>query len=134
RHELDQILVALVGLGEEHEVIRLGLWARLLEAASLRDVDLAAEDRLDAALARMVVKDHRRKHVAVLGHRECGHLQPGRFVQQLVDAARAVKQRELGVKMQVNKLVHASTFSLLCSCSRSRYSHSIVEGGFDDMS
>ncbi len=115
-------------------MIRLGLWARFLESTSLRDIDFAAEDRLDAALARVIVKDHRRKHVAVLGHRERRHLQPGRFVQELVDAARAVEQRELGVQMQVNELVHASTFSLLCSCSRSRYSHSIVEGGFDDMS
>jgi hypothetical protein len=40
------------------------------------------------------------------------------------------------MQVKMNKIVHASTFSLLGSCSRSRsaYSHSIVEGGLDEMS
>ena len=104
RHQLDQVLVALVGLGEQHQVVRLGLRPALLEAASLRDVDLAAEDRLEPALARVIVKDHRREHVAVLGHRERRHLQLHRLVEQLVDAAGAVEQRELGVQMEVDEL------------------------------
>ena len=53
------------------------------------------------------------------GHRR--HLQLRRAVEQLADAAGAVEQRELGVQMQVDELVHP-------------YSHSIVAGGFELMS
>ena len=52
----------------------------------------------------MVVEDDRRKHVAVLGDRERRHLQLRRFVEQLVDAAGAVEQRELGVQMKMDEL------------------------------
>jgi hypothetical protein len=40
----------------------------------------------------VIVKDHRREHVAVLGHGERRHLQLHRFVQQLIDPARAVEE------------------------------------------
>jgi hypothetical protein len=101
-------------------MIRLGLRPRLVEPAALRDVDLAAKNRLDAALARVVVKDDRREHVAVLGDRQRRHLELDRFVQQLVDPAGAVEKRKLGVKVKVNEF--------------SAHSHSIVDGGFDEMS
>jgi hypothetical protein len=106
--QLDEILVALVGLREQHQVIGLGLRAALLEAASLRHVDLAAEDRLESALTGMVVEHDRREHVAVLGHRQRRHLQLDRFVQELVDAAGAVEQRELGMKVKVDEVLHFS--------------------------
>ena len=35
RHQLDQVLVAFVGLGQQDQVVRLGLRAALLEPASL---------------------------------------------------------------------------------------------------
>jgi len=117
RHELDQILVAFVGFGEQDQVIRVRLRARLLESASLGDVDLAPEDRLQPAVTRVVVEHDRREHVAVLGDRKRRHLEPHRFVEQLVDPARAIQQRELRMKVKVDELVHASTFSLLSSCS-----------------
>ena len=104
RHQLDQVLVAFVGLRQQHQVVRLGLRAALVEPAALRDVDLAAEDRLQPAVARVVVEDHRRKHVAVLGHGERRHLQLDRFVEQLVDPAGAVEQRELGVEVEMDEL------------------------------
>ena len=34
------------------------------------------------------------------------HLQLGRPIEQLVDAARAVEQRELGVQVQVDEVAH----------------------------
>ena len=71
------------------------------------------------AVARVVVEDDRREHVAVLGDRERRHLQLDRFVEQLVDAAGAVEERELGVQVEVDEV---------------RHSHSIVDGGFDEMS
>ena len=69
-----------------------------------RDVDLAAENRVDAALARLIVKDDRREHVAVLGDRERRHLQLDRAVEQLLDPAGAVEERILGVQVQVDEV------------------------------
>ncbi len=99
-HQLDEVLVALVGLGQQNQVVR-----RLTDIAALRqpaaggDVDLASENWLHAPLFGVVVENYRRKHVAVFGHRQRGHLQTRRLIEQLVDAARAVEQGKLGVTM-----------------------------------
>ena len=99
-------MISLVGLGQQNEVVRrLTYIAALRQAAAGRDVDLAAENRLHAALFGMVVEDDRREHVAVFGHRQCGHLQARRLVEQLVDAARTVEQGKLGVTMKVNEVL-----------------------------
>ena len=97
------------------------------------------------ALARLVVEDDRREHVAVLGDRHRRHLQLDRLVEQLLDPARAVEQRELGVEVEVDEVrlmrsmrlmlitliaVHALGFAHLHAI----YSHSIVDGGFELMS
>ena len=107
RHQLDQVVVALAGLGEQHQVIR-GLARRAALGAPIArgDVDLTAEDRIDPALARLIVEHDRREHVAVLGDRRGRHLQLHRRVEQLLDAARAVEQRVLGVQVQVNEVGH----------------------------
>ena len=106
RHELDEVVVALVGLGQQHEMVRrLPYSAALRQPAAGRDIDLAAENRLHPTLLGVVVEDHRREHVAVLGDGQRRHLQPGRLVQQFVDPARAVEQRKLGVKMKVNEVL-----------------------------
>ena len=55
----------------------------------------------------------------MLGDRDRRHLQLDRLIEQLVDPARAVEQRELGVQVEVDELAH---------------SHSIVDGGFEVMS
>ena len=73
-------------------MVRLGLRTALLEPAPLRDVDLTPENRLESTLARVIVKDHRREHVAVLGDGERRHLQLHRFIEQLVDPAGTVEQ------------------------------------------
>ena len=109
RDELDQVVVPLLGLGEQHQVIgRFARRAALRAPIARRDVDLAAEDRIDPALARLVVKDHRREHVAVLGDRHRRHLQLDRLVEQLLDPARAVEQRILGVQVEVDELSHCN--------------------------
>src|SRR2546422_2736933 len=109
RHELDQIVVALAGLGEQHEMIRrLPRIPALVTAIARRDVHLTPENRLHALLAGLIVEHHRRKEVPVLGDRNRRHLQLRCVVQQLVDAARAVEQRELGVEMQMNEFGHYS--------------------------
>ena len=104
-------------------------------AIARRDVDLAAEDRIDAALARLVVEDDRREHVAVLGDRQRRHLQLDRLVEQFVDAAGAVEQRELGVQVKVDELGHDAIPALsLALVHVGAHSHSIVDGGFELMS
>jgi hypothetical protein len=54
----------------------------------------------------MVVKDHRRKQIPVLGDGNRRHLQPDGLIQQFVDAARAVEQRIFSVKMKVDEFRH----------------------------
>ncbi len=121
RHELDQVVIALEVLGEQHQVIlRLARIPALREPAAGCDVHLAPENRIEPARTRVVVKDHRRKQVAVLRDRNRRHLQPDGLVEQFVDPARAVEQRVFGVEVEVNELGH--------------HSHSIVEGGLELMS
>ena len=86
RDELDEVVEALGRLRQQHQMV-----GRL---ARLRPIDpsdrparrtLAAENRLDAALARLVVEDDRREQVAVLGHGHRRHLQlgaPGRAARR----------------------------------------------------
>ena len=57
----------------------------------------------------------------MLGDRRRRHPELHDLVEQLLDAARAVEQRELGMQVQVDEV-------------RRHYSHSIVEGGFELMS
>ncbi len=121
RDELDEVVIPLAGLGEEDEVVRrLPRRTAFRSTIARRDVDLAAENRVDAPLPRLVVKDDRREHVAVLGDGERRHVQLNRAVEQLFDAAGAVEERVLRVQMQMDELGH--------------YSHSIVDGGFELMS
>jgi len=110
RDELDEVVKAFVAFGEQHEVIRrfAGLPAAIVPAAG-RDIHFATQDRFDAAFLRFVVKRHGREHVAVFGHRDRRHLQFGHPIEQLADAARAVEQRELGVEVKVDEIVHWMT-------------------------
>src|SRR5207248_10366145 len=68
RAELDQIRVALVRLGEERQV-RVAL---LLGLAVVGDVDLAAEERLDAVLFRLSDETDRARERAVVGEPDGG--------------------------------------------------------------
>jgi hypothetical protein len=107
RDQLDEVLEADLVLGQQHQMVRgLTRRAALVEAATRRNVDLAAENRVDPALPRRVVEHHRREHIAVLGDRHRRLAEPGDLVQQLVDPAGAVEQRELGVQVQVDEVRH----------------------------
>src|SRR5690348_11939417 len=94
---------------------RLPRRAALRPSIARRDVHLAAEDRLDAFLLRMVVEHDRREHVAMLGHRQRRHIELRRLIEQFVDAAGAVEQRILGVQMEMNEIGHGSACVLLYS-------------------
>ena len=73
RDQLDEVVVALERLRQEHQVIlRLPGIAALGPPVARRDVDFAPQNRLHAARPRVVVEDHGREQIAVLGHREAG--------------------------------------------------------------
>jgi hypothetical protein len=109
RDQADQVVEALIGLGEQHEVV--GRFAGLsgpIGPAARGDVDLTAEDGLDSALARLVVKGDGREQIAVFGDRDGRHLQLGHAIEQLAHPAGAVEERELRVQVQMNELAHGS--------------------------
>ena len=71
--------------------------------ALLRDVDLAADHRMDAVLLGLVVELDRAEEVAVVGHGDGGHLLLGHDVHQLRDLAGSIEQRVVGVAMKMNE-------------------------------
>jgi hypothetical protein len=84
--------------------------ALLLGAPVVGDVHLAADERLDAVLARLAVELDRAREAPVVGERDRRHLELGRTGRELGDAARPVEDRVLGVDVEVNERLsrHAS--------------------------
>jgi hypothetical protein len=80
--------------------------------------------RAYASAPAVVVEDHRRKQVAVLGDGNRRHLQLHRLIEHFIDPARAIEQRILGVQMKMERIreLYRSRFYVSpCSvpCSRS---------------
>jgi hypothetical protein len=73
-------------------------------AAAFGDVDFAADDGLDVALAGFIEKVGGGEKIAVIrnGHRR--HLLAGGFVKKLAGFARAVEKAEIGMNVEMNKL------------------------------
>ena len=105
--QLDEVLVAGLVFGQKDQVMinvaapRGGL---LVEPAAGRDIDLAADDWLDALLARLPVEIHRPVEHPVVRDGQRGELQLTRPLHQTVQAARPIEQRILGVQVQMNKV------------------------------
>ena len=106
--QLDQVLVADLVPGQQHEVmVHVAHAARallLLEARPGGDIHLAAQDGLDARLLGRRVEFDRPEHVAVVGHGQRGKIQlfgPG---HQPVETAGGIEQRELGVQVQMGEV------------------------------
>ena len=125
RAELDQVRVALVRLGEERQV-RVAL---LLGLAVVGDVDLAAEDRLDAVLFRRLDEVDRARERAVVGEPDGGHLELGRAGRELGNPARPVEDRELGVDVQMDEIGQRARAANLQGRSR----RPLAGGHFDDL-
>ena len=97
--QLREVAEALVVAGQQREVVALD--PPLADRAVVHEVGLEADDRLDAVLpARLVVLD-RPVHHTVVRQPERGLPELGRAGGQLVDLARAVEQRVLGVDVEV---------------------------------
>ena len=82
-------------------VVAVGIGAGFV--ALLRDVDFAADDRMDALGFGRVVELHRAEEVAVVGHGHGGHFLLGDDVHQLADFAGAVEEGIIGVAVQMNE-------------------------------
>ena len=79
----------------------------------LTDVELAAQDRLDALGLRRLKKMHRAVDVAVVGDGH-GFLADAVDVRhQLFHIAGAIQQRVVGVQMKMGKFSHGSDFILV---------------------
>ncbi len=80
--------------------MRVALRQRL---AVVDDVQLAAEDRLDALVGGGLVEIDRAGHRAVVGERDCGHLELRGLPRERRDPARPVEDGVLGVDVQVDE-------------------------------
>ena len=78
--------------------------ALLLRLAVVGDVDLAAEDRLDALLLRLPDEVDRAGERAVVGERHRRHLELGRAGRERRDPARPVEDRVLGVDVEMDEI------------------------------
>ena len=104
--DLDEVAVALVGLGEHREVEDLVLGAlRAVEARRVGEVPLHAEHRLHAGFARRRVHRERAVHVAVIGDADRGLTVGGDGRDDVADPRRTVEHRVLGVQVQVNERI-----------------------------
>src|SRR5262249_7145696 len=129
RDQLDEVLVARA-IADQHGEMVGALVAPVLRApllaAARRDVELAADDRLDAGLHRRVVEIDRAEEIAVIGQRDRRELELLGLGDELLELGGAVEQAVLGMHMEVDEVavLHRAP----------GYSHSIVEGGLDEMS
>ena len=92
--ELYEVAIALVVGGEQRQVVALGPH-RAARGVVVDEVDLTADDRLDAVLCARLVQLDRAVHDAVVGQAD-GRLAELRGARdERVDLARAVEQRVL---------------------------------------
>jgi hypothetical protein len=101
-HDAREVRVALHVLREEHEV-RVRARRRVLARAG-DEVDLAADDRLDARVLARADELQRAVHVRVVGERD-GLLSERRSaLRELLQPDRTVQHRELGVDVEMDEL------------------------------
>ena len=75
-------------------------------SALARDVDFAADDRLDPLLDRRIVELHGAEEVAVVGQRDRRHSILDGPRDHGFDLVRTVEEAEVAVKMEVDKFTH----------------------------
>ena len=94
--------------------------ALLLLRRVVADVDLAADDRLDALLARVLVELHGARERPVVGEPDGGHLELRRARGESRNAAGPIENRELGVDVQVDEVGGQRTAHSRTPSGRSR--------------
>ena len=113
RDQLNQIVITSFVTREQCEVIRrLAHRIRPIFVRAWRDVASQPMIGLTPARCRFLIKFDRAVKIAVIGHRDRRHFEFGRFLHQLFHSNRAVEQRILGVKMQMNERIARHSRSL----------------------
>ena len=137
RDELDEVPVARAVAREDGEVVGALVAAVLrpaLSAAPRGDVELAAENRLDARLLRRLVEVDRAEEVPVVGERERGKVQVLRLLDEPLELGGAVEETVLRMDVEVDEVAMLHAPGSTGSPPTALYSHSIVDGGFDEIS
>ncbi len=107
RGQPTQIAIAFLIFRQQDDVAELAVVGRVsVEPAARGKIHLAADDRLDAGLARLFVKLDGPEQGAVIGGRHGRHAVGGGSFDQIVDADRPVQQAVLGVDVQMNEVGH----------------------------
>ena len=78
--------------------------ALLLLRGVVADVDLAADDRLDSLLRRVLVELHRARQRAVVGEPDGRHLELRGALREGRNTAGPVEDRVLGVDVQMDEV------------------------------
>src|SRR5258708_13738044 len=73
-------------------------------AAALSNVDFAADDGLDVALAGFIEEIGGGEEIAMVGDGHGGHLLAGRFIQKLGGFAGPLEQAVIGVDVKKNEM------------------------------
>ncbi len=104
--EADEVAVAGFVFGEDEEVVVLGVGVGVLAEVGLffADVELAAEDGLEALLVHGVEEMDGAVDVAVVGDGGGGLTNFGEVLGELVDVAGTVQEGVVGVEMEVREL------------------------------
>jgi hypothetical protein len=101
-NHLDEVLVAFLVLAKQDEVVvAVAVGAGLVSL--LGNVHFATDDGLNPLGFGGVVETDGAEEVAVIGHGDGGHFLLGDDLHELIDFARAVEQRIVGVVVEVNE-------------------------------
>ena len=104
--DADEVAVAFFVLGEDEEVVVVVAFAGGAVVFVFGDVELAAEDGLDAFFFGGVEEVDGAVDVAVVGHGDGLLAEGGDAVDEFVDVAGAVEEGVLGVEMEVGEFGH----------------------------
>ena len=101
--DLHQVAVSQVVFGEQDQMAVLSVPAAFVLHSRGGNIDLAADDRMDAYAFCVFVKFHDAVHGAVVGNGSTGHAQFLHPVKVVPDAVGAVEQAVCRMCMEVHK-------------------------------
>jgi len=103
--QVDEVAIAFLGLAEQDQVIVAVGVAAAGFVPLLRDVDLAADDRMHAIGLGDVVDLHGAEQVAMVGRGDGGHLLLDDRVRELANCAGSVEHGVIGMAVQMDERI-----------------------------